>query len=95
MNRLKGIGYGLLSLFVIGNIVLYFFLPDELVMQITADGSPGTTLPKLLGLGLLLAIEIVASVQLIRKKENNDSTRWLMVAIVLFIVNLLVVIFNL
>jgi lysylphosphatidylglycerol synthetase-like protein (DUF2156 family) len=46
------------SLFVIGMIVL----PDVIVMQIKTDGSSGTTLPKIIGLLIPLALSVVFAV---------------------------------
>ena len=46
------------ALFVVGMIVL----PDMLVMQVRTDGSAGTTLPKLFGLLIPLALSTVFAV---------------------------------
>ena len=46
------------ALFVLGVIIL----PDTLVMQVQTDGSAGTTLPKLLGLLIPLALSTVFAV---------------------------------
>ena len=54
-TRLLMTGFILLlavALFVLGMITL----PDTLVMQVQADGSAGTTLPKLIGLLIPLAL---------------------------------------
>ena len=41
-----------IALFVLGMVIL----PDTIVMQVQADGSAGTTLPKLIGLLIPLAL---------------------------------------
>lgn len=41
---------------VIASVAGWFVLPDELVMQIGADGRPGNVMPKLFGLIILLAL---------------------------------------
>ena len=41
---------GSLILCIVLAILGYFLLPDTLVMQITASGAAGTTMPKLLGI---------------------------------------------
>ena len=46
------------ALFVLGVIIL----PDTLVMQVQMDGSAGTTLPKLFGLLIPLALSAVFAV---------------------------------
>lgn len=46
------------ALFVLGMIVL----PETLVMQVQMDGSAGTTLPKLIGLLIPLALSTVFAV---------------------------------
>lgn len=43
------------ALFIVGMLVL----PDVIVMQVQTDGSAGTTLPKILGLILPLALSCV------------------------------------
>ena len=40
---------GGLILCIVLAVLGYFLLPDTLVMQITASGAAGTTMPKLLG----------------------------------------------
>ncbi len=67
------IGFLALVLFVAGMILL----PDTLIMQIQADGSAGTTLPKLLGLLLPLALTGVFAVFYYK----NGATKHLLVAI--------------
>ena len=43
------------ALFIVGMIIL----PDVIVMQVQADGSAGTTLPKLIGLILPFGLSLV------------------------------------
>lgn len=61
------------GLFVAG----LFLLPDTIVMQIQADGSAGTTLPKLIGLLLPLALTGVFAVLYYR----NGTLKSLLVSI--------------
>ncbi len=66
----------------------YILLPDTLVMQITASGSAGTTMPKLLGLAIPLVLSVgIASYYLMTLKSNGkDKPLWIsLVGIVVFI----------
>lgn len=55
-------------LFVLGMIIL----PDTLVMQVTANGQPGTQMPKLIGLLIPLALSAVFGI-LYSKKGGTKS----------------------
>ncbi len=46
------------ALFVLGLL----YLPDTLVMQVQADGTPSNTMPKLIGLLIPLALSVVFAV---------------------------------
>ena len=61
------------ALFVVGIIVL----PDVIVMQVQADGSAGTTLPKMLGLILPLALSCVFAYlyYTVAIRESNCKTQ--------------------
>lgn len=47
------------------------FLPDTLVMQITASGAAGNTMPKALGLALPLALTAVFAVLWYRTSQSK------------------------
>jgi uncharacterized membrane protein len=55
-------------------IVGYIVLPDTLVMQVTATGAAGTTMPKLLGLAIPTLISVGAALYFLlnKKTENNE-----------------------
>jgi len=67
------IGIAAVALFTAGLILL----PDPIVMQIQADGSAGTTLPKLIGLLLPLALTGVFA----WLYYKNGTTKHLLVSI--------------
>ncbi len=55
-------------LFVVGMIVL----PDVIVMQIKTDGSSGTTLPKIIGLLIPLALSVVFAVMYFKDGSGKN-----------------------
>ena len=63
-----------IAAFVAGMIVL----PETIVMQVQADGSVGTTLPKLIGLLIPLAISGLFAVLYYK----NGTTKSLIVALI-------------
>ncbi|GEM_PF-3299451 len=89
------IGIVFLSILIIGNIVAYFYLPEDLVMQINSSGTSGFTLPKLIGQGLLILIGGAVGLQVVMKKKEADFKRWLLAMAIMLLVNVLVLIFNL
>ncbi len=89
------IGIVFLIILVVGNIVAYFYLPEDLVMQINSSGTAGFTLPKLIGQGLLILIGGAVGLQVVMKKTESDFRRWLLAMAVMLLVNVLVLIFNL
>jgi len=89
------IGAGILLLALVGNIIAYIYLPDELVMQITASGDAGLTLAKPLGLVILFGLTLALSLQLMFRAKETDSKRWFMALMVVVVVNILVIVFNL
>jgi len=62
------------ALFVLGMIIL----PDTIVMQVQADGSAGTTLPKLAGLLIPLALSVGFAVLYYK----NGTTKSIVVALI-------------
>lgn len=89
------IGFVFLAMVIVGNVILYFYLPENLVMQITASGADGFTLPKLVGQGILILIGAALGLQMIFKKTEADFRRWLLAMAIMLLVNVLVAIFNL
>ncbi len=68
-------------------IVGYIVLPETLVMQVTATGTPGTTMPKLLGLAIPTLISIGAALYfLLNKKFESNKSLWVsLIGILAFI----------
>ena len=56
------------ALFILGLVIL----PETIVMQVQADGSPGTTLPKLVGLLIPLALGTVFPILYYLKGKPKD-----------------------
>ena len=56
------------ALFIVGMIVL----PDTLVMQMKTNGAAGTTLPKLIGLLIPLALSAVFAVLYYKGNKGNN-----------------------
>ena len=52
-NKSNMIAAIILAATCIGNLAAYFFLPDMLVMQITAGGEAGTTMPTAIATGFV------------------------------------------
>ena len=89
------LGIVFLAILIIGNIVAYFYLPEDLVMQINSSGTAGFTLPKLIGQGLLVLFGGAVGFQVVMKKTQTDFKRWFLIMAVMLLVNVLVLIFNL
>ena len=75
-----------LGLFVTG----YIILPDTVVMQLQADGSAGTTMPKLLALLIPLAFTGVFAAFFYK----NGATKHLLVSLLGLAMFLLTFVFN-
>lgn len=56
------------ALFALGMIIL----PDTLVVQVTASGADGNTLPKLLGLLLPFGLSVIFAILYYKKGESKD-----------------------
>lgn len=56
------------GLFILGMVIL----PETIVMQVQTDGAPGTTLPKLIGLLLPLALSTVFPILYYTKGKPKD-----------------------
>lgn len=74
-------------------IVGYIVLPDTLVMQVTVSGDAGTTMPKLLGLGIPTLISVGAALYFLLNK-NNESNKVLFVSFVGIFAFILTFVFN-
>lgn len=74
-------------------VVGYIILPDTLVMQVTATGTPGTTMPKLLGLAIPTLISIGAALYFLLNK-NSESNKVLFVSLIGIFAFILTFIFN-
>ena len=73
-------------------IIGYITLPDVLIMQIQANGSAGTTLPKPVGLAIPLLVTVIFSV--LYFKRNNNSSRNIGVALLGILMSVLTFVFN-
>ena len=80
------IGVLAVALFVTGLIIL----PDTVVMQVQADGSAGTTMPKLFALLIPLAFTAIFTVLYYR----NGATKHMLVALLGLAMLLLTFAFN-
>jgi len=56
------------ALFILGLVIL----PETIVMQVQTDGTPGTTLPKLVGLLIPLALGTVFPILYYLKGKPKD-----------------------
>jgi lysylphosphatidylglycerol synthetase-like protein (DUF2156 family) len=73
-------------------IIGFITLPDVLIMQIQANGSAGTTLPKPIGLAIPLLVTVIFSV--LYYKRNNNSNRNIGVALLGILMSVLTFVFN-
>ena len=83
---------GRLILCIVLAILEYFLLPDTLVMQITASGAAGTTLPKLLGILISTAFSAFA---LFWYKKDRGGQSAVIVSAVAVLIGILTLAFNL
>ncbi len=86
------ISSAIIILAVILSVAAYLVLPDTLVMQITLSGAGGTTMPKLSGILITLAICVVFSVLYY---VNDNNSKYLILCVIgiclyglMFIINL-------
>ncbi len=91
-RRLTGLAYIVIIIAI--NTVAWFFLPDHLVMQITGEGEAGFTLPKLLGLGLMVMLGGLSGMHLVLDRKETDDKRWLIAMLIILVINLVVIVFN-
>lgn len=69
----KYIVYGFMAIHTIFMIISFILLPNELVMQLAFSGEAGTVLPKIVGLGLMLALVLYANVRLNKEERAGNS----------------------
>jgi hypothetical protein len=92
----KIIGYLFIAVAIAFNVSLFFVLPaDHLVMQISDSGGPGTIMPKPIGLGLILAIEVFLGLRSALEKDEKKTATWTLAMVIIAIVNVLILVFNL
>lgn len=82
----------LITVAVALTIIGYITLPDVLIMQIQANGTAGTTLPKPIGLAIPLLVTIIFSV--LYYKRNNNNSRNIGVALLGILMFVLTFVFN-
>ena len=82
----------LITIAVVLTIIGFITLPDVLIMQIQANGSAGTTLPKPIGLAIPLLVTIIFSV--LYYKRNNNNSRNIGVALLGILMFVLTFVFN-
>ncbi len=92
INRI--IGFLIIAVFIILNIVGFFILPETLVMQVNLSNEPSTFMPKWLGLILLMVLGSTFSAQLLREKNSKDHPKWYLVSFIILAVNIIVFIYN-
>lgn len=90
----KKIAAAVIGLSVLVNGIAYFYLPSELVMQIKADGSAGTTLPTPLGLLLIFALTAFFGWKIGKGATARDKLIGLIIALVLLVLNLITIFWN-
>lgn len=79
---------GVIAISAIVAIVGYFTLPEMVVVQITTSGKGGTSIPKILGLLVPLAISIMYSVRYY-KKDVSASKNIIVLVLVLIMYGLM------
>ena len=94
-KRDKMIAIGVVSASVIMNIILYFKLPDMLIMQKKFDGSPGTTLPTSIGLLILVGLLSFFAYRFYAAQSKNEKMKWLLTSIFILALNVLTALWNL
>lgn len=80
---------------IIMNVISYFYLPENLVMQVKTSGAAGTTLPTVLGLAAMFALLSLFAYKLSSSTETREKSKWLMVSILILVINAVTVILNL
>ncbi len=74
-------------------VVGYIILPETLVMQVTLSGEAGTTMPKLLGLGIPTLISVGAALYFLLNKDS-ESNKVLFVSFIGIFAFILTFVFN-
>ncbi len=93
-NKSNMIAAIILAATCIGNLAAYFFLPDMLVMQITAGGESGTTMPTAIGLIAETAITGFLAWRVFSAPQENKAKLILAMGILLA-ANIFILIYNL
>lgn len=88
----KKIMFLFIGVVLILNVVGLFILPNDLVMQVKLDGDPSWVINKYIGIPLVMAMDLFAAGVAFTRKE--EPAKGYLVIGVLFIVNLLLFIFN-
>jgi len=78
--------YLFLAIHTIFTIVGFIYLPSTLVMQVTFGGEAGTTLPKFVGLFLLLAVVTYGNLRLYKRDPGKQGLVRLAVVNIIFLV---------
>ena len=89
------IAIGLISVSVIMNVILYFKLPDMLIMQKRFDGSPGTTLPIYIGLLILVGLLSYLVYRFYVTDLKKEKIKCFLTSIFVLILNVVTAVWNL
>lgn len=92
-NTIKIFGIVFIAVTLLFNVITYFYLPSTMVVQMKLDGSAGTTLPKLVYLGG--SFIVISFLSLLMISNKDDSKRITLITGLVFIVNIVGIIFNL
>lgn len=93
-NSFNMIAVIILAATCIGNLAAYFFLPDMLVMQITAGGEAGTTMPTAIGLIVETAITGFLAWRVFSAPQENKA-KLIFAMCILLAANIFILIYNL
>lgn len=86
--------YVILVLIILINLITFQYLPDKVGLQITFKGELANYAPKVLFVIVGPLILIIGKV-FYRYSARNETSRLLLISIIIFIINILTVITNL
>lgn len=95
METNKIIGIISLAIFIILNVIGFFILPDQLVVQVNLQGNASTVVSKFLGLIIIALLGVIISFRILIEKNTANNKKWFFAVGILLIVNILIFIFNL
>lgn len=90
---IKRIFYVIFIITLLVNMIAYIYLPSRVGLQITLSGELANYVPKMLFV-LVAPFLMIITKLFTRQSNNNEAVKILLVSILIFIFNIITILFN-